>query len=472
VSALVASRWSTVVVMSLGIVLGALDMTIVAVALPAVGADLGAGPSGTQWVLLGYLLPLVALSLPAGRWVDRAGPRAAFRLSVGGFGVTSAIVAVAPTIELLVAARVLQGGFAALISVLGLPIVAGAVRPEHRARALSIVLTLIPLSGVAGPALGGLLTDAAGWRAIFLVNLPVAALALALSGRTIPLGSPGRTGLPRPDRGALTDAAILGAATTALVLALDLVGDPAPAPARAALLAVLGLVAALAWSRRSGARPVLALLHHPRIGWSLGALLVTVAGVGAVNFLVPYALAGDGTDAATTGLVLLVLSGAMALTSPPAGLLADRVGTGPVVLAGGVCVLAGAVWLLLAGLDAGPGALVVPMALIGAGNGLFAGPNATRVLDATPPGELGAASGLASLVRTTGFALGPALAAAVWTTGARARPRARCCWSPWPPPGPWRCSRGRSGAGPLVAPAGGSPGATSPAATAPRRGPR
>jgi len=413
-----ASRWSTVVVVSLGIVLSALDMTIVAVALPAIGADLGAGPSSTQWVLLGYLLPLVALSLPAGRWVDRAGPRAAFRLAVGGFGATSALVALAPTVELLVAARVLQGGFAALISVLGLPIVAAAVRPEHRARALSIVLTLIPLSGVVGPALGGLLTDAVGWRTIFLVNLPVAAVALALSGRTIPAGSPGRTGLPRPDRDAVADAAVLGAATTALVLALDLLGDPDPALAPAALLVVLAAVAAVAWARRASARPVLALVRLPRIGWSLGALLATVAGVGAVNFLVPYALADRGADAATTGLVLLVLSAAMALTSPPAGLLADRLGTGPVVLAGGLLVLAGAVWLLLAGLDAGPGALVVPMALIGAGNGLFAGPNATRVLNATPPGQMGAGSGLASLVRTTGFTLGPALAATVWTAGA------------------------------------------------------
>uniref|UniRef100_UPI001BDD7CA3 MFS transporter n=1 Tax=Pseudonocardia lacus TaxID=2835865 RepID=UPI001BDD7CA3 len=227
------SRWSTVVVVSLGIVLGALDMTIVAVALPAIGADLGAGPSGTQWVLLGYLLPLVALSLPAGRWVDRAGPRAAFRLAVGGFGVTSALAALAPTVGSLVAARVLQGGFGALISVLGLPIVAAAVRPEHRARAMSIVLTLIPLSGVLGPALGGLLTDAVGWRWIFLVNLPVVAVALAMAARTIPAGAVGRTGLPRPDRAEVVDAAVLGAGTTALVMALDLVaaGGAAPGPA-------------------------------------------------------------------------------------------------------------------------------------------------------------------------------------------------------------------------------------------------
>ncbi|MCO1653430.1 MFS transporter [Pseudonocardia humida] len=411
------SRWSTVVVVSLGIVLGSLDMTIVAVALPAIGAELGAGPSSTQWVLLGYLLPLVALSLPAGRWLDRAGPRAAFRLAVGGFGAASALVALAPGIELLVAARVLQGGFAALLSVLGLPIVAGAVRPEHRARAMSIVLTLIPLSGVVGPAVGGLLTDAVGWRTIFLVNLPVAAAALALAGLTIPAGPPGRTGLPRPDRAAVTDAVVLGAGTTALVLALDLLSGPAPALAPAGALAVAGAIAVAVWARRPDSRPVLALLRHPRIGWSLLALLVTIAGVGAVNFLIPYALADGGTDAATTGLVLLVLSAAMALTSPPAGVLADRIGTAPVVLAGAVLVLGGAGWLLAVGPGPGPGALLVPMALVGAGNGLFAGPNATRVLDATPPGEIGASSGLSSLVRTTAFTLGPALAAAAWTAG-------------------------------------------------------
>jgi MFS family permease len=416
VSAPVAtSRWSTVVVVSLGIVLTALDMTIVAVALPAIGAELGAGPSVTQWVLLGYLLPLVALSLPAGRWLDRAGPRAAFRLAVGGFGVSSALVALAPTAPLLVAARVLQGCCGALISVLGLPVVAAAVRPEHRARALSIVLTLIPLSGVAGPALGGLLTDTVGWRAVFLVNLPVVAVALALARRSIPAGPPGRTGLPRPDRAALLDTAVLGAGTTAVVLALDLLGDPDPALAPAGLLAVVGAVAVAIWARRPDSRPVLALLRRPRIGRSLAALLVTVAGVGAVNFLVPYALADLG--AATAGLVLLVLSAAMAVASPPAGVLADRVGTGPVVLAGALCVLAGTGWLLATGLAAGPVALVGPLALIGAGNGLFAGPNATRVLDATPPGQMGASSGLSSLVRTTGFTLGPALAATAWTAG-------------------------------------------------------
>jgi MFS transporter, DHA2 family, multidrug resistance protein len=407
-----ASRWDAVLVVCLGVVLMSLDMTIVAVALPTIGAELHAPPAVAQWVLLGYSLPLVALSLPAGRWVDRAGPLPAFRLAVGGFGVTSALVALAPEIGTLVAARVLQGCAGALIGVLALPIVADAVRPEHRARAMSIVLTLIPLAGVAGPALGGLLTDTVGWRAVFLVNLPVVAVAFALSGRAIPPARPGRAGLPRPGPAAVLDAVLLGVGVTALVLALGLLAD-AMLPA-VALLAV-AVVATLAWARRPDARPVLGLLRLPRIAPSLGALLATAAGVGAINLLVPYTLAGTGTSASTTGLVLLVLSAAMAATSPPAGLLADRVGTAPVVFAGTLVVLGGAGWLLAA--PATPLGMLGPLLLVGVGNGLFAGPNAALVLDATPAGQAGAGSGLAALGRTLGFTLGPALAALALGSG-------------------------------------------------------
>jgi MFS transporter, DHA2 family, multidrug resistance protein len=398
------SRWDAVLVVCLGVVLMSLDMTIVAVALPAIGAELHAPPTVAQWMLLGYSLPIVALSLPAGRWVDRAGPLPAFRLAVGGFGVASALVAVAPGTGTLIAARVLQGCAGALIGVVALPLVNDAVRPEHRARAMSIVLTLIPLAGVAGPALGGLLTDTVGWRAVFLVNLPVVAVALALSGRAIPAVRPGRAGLPRPDRAAVLDAVLLGAGVSALVLALGL---PAAGPLLAAVLLAVAAVATFAWARRPDARPVLGLLRMRRIAPSLLVLLATTAGVGAVNLLVPYALVG--ATASTTGLVLLVLSAAMAATSPPAGLLADRVGAAPVVLAGTVAVLAGAVWLLAAPVS--PLGLVGPLLLIGVGNGLIAGPNSALVLHATPPAMVGASSGLTALARNLGFTLGPALAA-------------------------------------------------------------
>lgn len=402
------SNWAAVVVVSLGVVLVALDLTIVAVALPTIGDALDAPPWTAQWVLLGYSLPLVALSLPAGRWLDRAGPRPAFQLAVAGFGVASTLIAVAPSAEVLIAGRVLQGVFGALLSVIGLPLVADAVRPEHRARALSVVLTLIPLSGVAGPAVGGLLTEAVGWRSIFLVNLPVAALALALSRRTIPAVASGRAGLPRPDGVLVRDALVLGTGVTALVFALSLLGGQQHAVAPAVGLLLVAGAATLVWARRESTRPVLALLRRPRMAPALLVLLTTVAGVGALNFLVPYALAEAGATASGIGFTLLVLAAAMALASPPAGLLAERFGTRPVVFVGSLAVLAGAAWLVVGG------DLVGALVLVGVGNGLIAGPNAAMVLDSAPAGATGAAGGLSSLVRTLGFTLGPALAATLY----------------------------------------------------------
>jgi MFS family permease len=211
------------------------------------------------------------------------------------------------------------------------------------------------------------------------------------------------------------DTVLLGAGVTALVLALGL---PAGGPLLAVALLAVAAVATFAWARRADARPVLGLLRMRRIAPSLVALLATTAGVGAVNLLVPYALVG--VSASTTGLVLLGLSAAMAATSPPAGVLADRVGAAPVVLAGTVTVLAGAAWLLTAPVS--PPGLVGPLLLIGVGNGLIAGPNSALVLGATPPAMVGAGSGLMALGRNLGFTLGPAFAALTLGAGATAVP--------------------------------------------------
>jgi MFS family permease len=130
------TRWGAVLAVSLAIVLAALDLTIVSVALPLIGADLAAPPAMTQWVLLAYFLPMTALGIPGGRWMDRASLRSAFVFAVAGFGVASVLVAAAPAMWLLLAGRVLQGGFGSLISILGFPVVAAAVGPEYRGRAM------------------------------------------------------------------------------------------------------------------------------------------------------------------------------------------------------------------------------------------------------------------------------------------------------------------------------------------------
>lgn len=405
------TNWAAVVAVGLGIVLVALDMTIVAVALPAIGGDFGLAPEPTQWVLLAYSLPLVALSVSAGRWLDRCGLRPAFALAVVGFGAASMLIAAAPGFGALLAGRAAQGVFGSLVGVVGMPIVARAVAPGQRARAMGVITTLIPLSGVAGPGLGGVLTDAFGWRSVFLVNLPVVLAALVLGLRAVPAG--GR--LVRPGGRLLGEAAVLGAAGVGLFLALDLLGRGSGWVAPVALLAVAA-VAALVWARLPQSAGVIGLMRRPALAWSLLAMALITVGVGALNFLVPYFLAEvGGVSSRGIGLALLALSAAMAAFSPLAGSLADRFGARALTTTGAALVVAGLATMLTLGAGAAPVDVAWRLAVVGTGLGLFSGPNAAVVLADAPEGAMGATSGLTSLLRTLGFAVGPATAALSWS---------------------------------------------------------
>ena len=412
------TSWGAVLAVSLAIVLAALDLTIVAVALPLIGTELAAPPAVTQWVLLAYFLPMTALGIPGGRWMDRAGLRPAFALAVAGFGVASVLIALAPTMALLLTGRVLQGAFGSLISILGFPIVAAAVRPEHRGRAMGLITTLIPLSGLIGPGLGGLLAETFGWRAVFAINIPIAAAALWLALRTVPAGAPGRRGLPLPGLGLLRETVLLGGAVTAVFLALGVLGEELTGRGLAVAvgLAVFAAGAALAWARLADSRPVIALTRRAAYGLPVTALLLMVTGTGATFFLVPYLFAEVlHRSAQATGLVLLASAAGMALFSPLAGLIADRVGARPVALAGGFVTLAGTLALLQVGGDAHPADVAWRLALVGIGSGLFSGPIHALVLAATPPAMTATSGGVTALFRTFGLSVGPAVGALSWS---------------------------------------------------------
>ncbi|GAA3851589.1 MFS transporter [Saccharothrix violaceirubra] len=386
------TRWGAVVAVALGVVLAALDLTVVGVALPVLGTELHAGPTVTQWVLHAYNLALVALAVPAGRWLDRACPRSAFLLAVGGFGVASVLITVAPDAPLLLAARAVQGVFAGLLGALTIPLVAAVSRPEHRGRAMSLVLALFPVSGVAGPAVGGLLTDAFGWRAVFAINVPLVVLAFVVGRRTIPA----KGGLPAPGRRSLVEASVVGVGATALFLG----GYWLP----------LAAVALVIWLRLPQVRPVRTMLRTRASASSLFALPLVVTGIAAVNFVVPYLLAHR--SATVAGLVLLSTSAGMAAFSPVGGVLADRFGAARVAFAGAVVVLVGTVALLPLDESAAPWDVAWRLFVLGIGHGLFAGPNSAAILAATPPDLIGTSGGVSTLLRTLGFSLGPALAAA------------------------------------------------------------
>jgi MFS family permease len=406
------NRWSLVVGTGLAVFMVALDSSIVNVALPTIGHAFRSPAALTQWTILGYLLPAVALVLPAGRWLDRNGRRPAFVLAVGGFALSSAASGAAPGIGWLIAARVAQGAFGALLSALVPALVTGAVQPGARARAMSVVATLGPLGAVTGPAIGGELIATAGWPWIFYVNLPVSVAVIAIGLRTLEAGG----GLRLPDRSWLAESGLLAVACLALFAALT--QAPLRGPAWL-LVAVIALPLVTVWSRLRSSRPAVDLVRAPGMAGPLLTLLLNVGGIAGVGFIAPFYLEQAlRAGSAVTGLTVLALPLGMAATSPLGGYLADRWGArrmtvlGTLVIAGGLALVAP-----LAG-SWQPFDLGWRLAVVGVGLGLFAGPNMAAAMEQAPRHLLATAGATTSLARSLAFALGPALATIPWALSA------------------------------------------------------
>ncbi|MFD5430630.1 MFS transporter [Kitasatospora sp. NPDC127067] len=412
-------RWSLVVAAGLLSFVAMLDMNVVNLALTDISAGLHVSPGVAQWAALGYQLPLVALLLPAGRWLDQVGTRSALLLAVGCFALCSVLAACAPWAGWLIAARLFQGAFGAVLFVLMPVLAATSVRPELRGRAMSVPATLGPLGAVTGPVLGGLLLDHLGWRAIFLVKLPVCLAAVLIVRRH----APRRGGLRPPDRSSLGDAALIGAAVAATLLGLTL----APRSPLWLLLALPAVPLVLLWLCRPGGRPVAEVLRAAGTAGANASVLALAAGFAACHYLLAQHLRGPrGESATATALTMLAFPLGMVLAGRVGGRLADRWGARPTALTGAAVTALGLA--LLAPLDPSWSALDIAarLALAGAGMGLNGGPTQALVMSASPPGKLATAGSAVQLARSLGFALGPglgtaaALAAPHDTTGTRA----------------------------------------------------
>lgn len=408
-SQLQRNRWLLVAVVGLAVFMANVDLSIVNVALPSIQQDLHTRPDVTEWVALGYFLPLIALALPSGRWLDRVGKRAALGLAATGFGLASIACALSPTIGVLIGARVVQGAFGAVLFAMTPVLATIAVRPEARGRALSVVTTLSPLGAISGPALGGLLVGRLGWEWIFYVNVPVCLAVILLGFSQMPADGP----LRLPGRDWLVEAFLLGSSGTALLVGLTFT-------ARDGLgwlvISALAIVPLWIWWRLPVSQAPRDLLRSGRVLPPLAGLMTMMAAVGFVQYLTPFFLTQAlHLSPGKIGATVLAFPVGMAVSGPISGVASDRWGARAPQLLGSALALIGLVLMVPLNDTWGPFDVAWRLALFGIGHGLFAAPNQSSVMSSAPESMLGTLGASSALVRQLGFSLGPAVATLTWS---------------------------------------------------------
>ncbi len=342
----IPSKQLALVAAIMGSFVAGLDATAVNVALPAIRADLGGGLAGQQWVSNAYLLALGSLILVGGSLGDVFGERRVFSIGVAGFGIVSLLCAIAPSIEVLIACRALQGGFGALLTPSALAVIVTAFAPEERGAAIGSWTAWAGIATVVGPLAGGFLVDAVSWRLIFAVNIPFVVLTLMIVARAVPPRATGTAHAPVDWLGAALTFVGLAGPVVALIRQ-PVVGWSSPQVYGPAIAGIALLAAFVAHERRTAA-PMLPLGLFKRRNFAVGNVqtFAMYGGLGVTFFmLVLYLQEVAGYTALKAGLALLPSTVVMFLLSKRMGRLADRwgprlfMGFGPLIAALGMVLM-------------------------------------------------------------------------------------------------------------------------------------
>ncbi|MFG1652564.1 MFS transporter [Micromonospora sp. NPDC049275] len=410
-----AQRW-VLALSSLASFIVVLDMLVVATALPAVQRDLGASLEDLEWTVNAYTLSFAVLLLTGSALGDRYGRRRLFAIGLGLFGVASAACALSTQVGPLIAARVVQGVGAAMIMPVALGVLNGAFPPERRGWATGIYGSVTGLAAVAGPVLGGVVTQNLTWQWIFWLNVPITLVAIPLVlGRIVETRGPGGT-LDLPGL-ALAAGSALGV-TWALVR-----GNAAEWTSAETLSTLVGgiLLGGLFIVRelRTPA-PMLPMRLFRAPAFSAGnaaVFFINASLTSAIFFTAQFQQVALGHGAVDAGLRLLPWGIAPFLIAPRAGALTDRIGERMLVILGTLLLGVGMGWIALIS-DPGIGYATTAVAMTVGGLGFsLALPAVTRsVVSRVAPQDIGRASGTFSTLRQFGGAFGVALTGAVFAT--------------------------------------------------------
>lgn len=410
------AKWLVMLTVSMGVLLATIDGSIVNVALPRLVDDLDTTFPVIQWVALGYLLTLATTTLGVGRAGDVLGKKTIYVSGFALFTVASVVCGLAPSVGFLIGFRIIQAIGAVMILSLGPAVLVEAFPGSERGKALGLIGTAVSIGIVTGPVVGGLLISSFGWRAIFLVNLPVGIVGTWLAIRHVPDTRPGPG-----QRFDFVGAGLLFVSLLALSLGLTLGQERGYATPMIAVLALVALAAALAFIqvelRVTSPMLELRMFRSTLLTTSVitGYLLFVV--VAGTFFLFPFYLEEvQGRPIDQVGLLLGAAPLMLGIVSPFSGTWSDRIGVRSLTVAGLVTVAVSYVSFLSIGQETSTLHFVLLAVPLGIGIGLFQSPNNSAIMGSVPPEYAGVGGGILTITRLLGQITGIAVLGSLWAT--------------------------------------------------------
>ena len=412
-----ANKWVVLAIVAVGVFMATLDSSIVNISLPSIANYFKIPLSGSiEWVVIAYLVVSASLLLTVGRLADLVGRKPVWAVGLVIFTIGSALCGLAPSLELLIAARAFQGLGSALLMAVSPSMLTMAFGAKERGRALGLNAVVVALGVSSGPTLGGLITENFSWRWIFLVNVPLGILGFLATLRF--LTEKTRRGRARFDpAGAILLAVGLASLTLALSFGQEW-GWLSPWLIGLIALSLIALATLLVVERRVK-NPVLDLNLLSRRAFVTAnlTLLLSFVALFAVSFMLPFyleQLRGFSTEKA--GLLLTPLPLTLAVVAPFSGSLADRIGTRWLAAVGLVIAGIGLVFISQLNAQSNIFDIIWRLVLTGAGQAIFQSPNNSALMGAAPRSQQGSAAGLLATGRVVGQSLSVALTGAIFTS--------------------------------------------------------
>ena len=406
------SQRLTIFTISLAAFMGSLDVTIVNISLPTIARYFNVGTGMVSWVVLAYLLVMSSFLLAFGKIGDLKGFKRVFLTGFAIFLAGSFLCAIAPTIKLLIAFRMVQALGAAFLTAIGPAMIAAFLPSEIRGKALGIVATFASLGIVLGPPIGGVLTSFLSWRWIFVITIPMGIVAILIGKKVLPESEPRLS--DRKARFDLPGAALVFLSLFGMIFGMNMgreLGWSSPIIIVSLLGAlVLGTVFVLRESRFSEPLVDLKLFRNPNFTSANGAVLFVALVYGGGGFLFPFYLEHvKGLETEVAGLILMVPSVATLIVAKRAGSHSDRAGSRRICVAATLLCVAG--FFLLSFLDENSTMvfILVAMVIMGLSMGMFLSPNSNLVMSHSPAEKRGTASSLMMTARKVGTVMGIAI---------------------------------------------------------------